>query len=457
MTHFDRTKPGGFNDLDVPDGADWSDLDSKTERAINGDEGGTWAPSSTIYIGGEGMEGRLRPSAVAGLDASHTYYATGANQSIRVTSTVTGNRTYTLGSTGAVAGDRIRIFCDTTFTHKVFIHNAAGSTIYTLAVSDVSADGIWCECEFDGSDWIVSASAPSTKIQKRQFTWFSGGTIVFAEGTTQVEVEGIGGGGGGGGGTHPTIANTHVSAGGGAGGGGAIAGRKSVTINPGDTCTVTIGAGGAGGIAGADGGDGGDTSFVAGIILAARFRGAGGGAAGQVSNDTTPSFRTAIGGFSARQTLPGNQRFHVATSADNAYRLVFPHHGGNSAALGVSGQDGGAPWWGNSTPGAGGSPGSDALGYYGGAGGGGGGASGNLYDGWAAGAGGAGGAALVTNGAPGANGANALAGSGCGGGGGGGSGNANAGVFQAGGTGGNGGSGQLTVYYVGPEATITGA
>lgn len=57
MGHFDYTRPGGiWSGSNVVTTAELEDLDSKTERAINGDEGGTWAPSAVITIGGSGLE-----------------------------------------------------------------------------------------------------------------------------------------------------------------------------------------------------------------------------------------------------------------------------------------------------------------------------------------------------------------------------------------------------------------
>lgn len=57
MAHFNYTRPGGtWATLYVPTGPDYSDLDTKTFKAINGDEGGSWAPSAPIIIGGSGMQ-----------------------------------------------------------------------------------------------------------------------------------------------------------------------------------------------------------------------------------------------------------------------------------------------------------------------------------------------------------------------------------------------------------------
>lgn len=57
MAHFTRTKTdaqwvNGY----VPSGADFDSLDTKTVKAINGDEGGVWAPAAAIAIGGAGVK-----------------------------------------------------------------------------------------------------------------------------------------------------------------------------------------------------------------------------------------------------------------------------------------------------------------------------------------------------------------------------------------------------------------
>lgn len=57
MSHFDYTRPAGVWGGFVPVlASEFADLDRKTFKAINGDEGGTWAPTSPIAIGGAGLE-----------------------------------------------------------------------------------------------------------------------------------------------------------------------------------------------------------------------------------------------------------------------------------------------------------------------------------------------------------------------------------------------------------------
>jgi len=57
MAHFLRTQTDGVWDGPgyITVQPDWIDLDSKVFRAINGDKGGCWTPSSPISIGGSGL------------------------------------------------------------------------------------------------------------------------------------------------------------------------------------------------------------------------------------------------------------------------------------------------------------------------------------------------------------------------------------------------------------------
>jgi hypothetical protein len=56
MAHFTRVRPSGFWTLNsVVDPAEFEQFDAQLYAAINGDAGGTWAPSIPITIGGAGI------------------------------------------------------------------------------------------------------------------------------------------------------------------------------------------------------------------------------------------------------------------------------------------------------------------------------------------------------------------------------------------------------------------
>lgn len=56
MPHFSYTKGNPWPTLYAPTPADLGDLDAKTFKSIDGDEGGTWSPSAPIIIGGSGLQ-----------------------------------------------------------------------------------------------------------------------------------------------------------------------------------------------------------------------------------------------------------------------------------------------------------------------------------------------------------------------------------------------------------------
>src|SRR5207244_7857480 len=57
VTAFVETQADGvWIDGYTPPAADYADLDAKTFAAINGDRGGTWAPTSGLHFTGAGSE-----------------------------------------------------------------------------------------------------------------------------------------------------------------------------------------------------------------------------------------------------------------------------------------------------------------------------------------------------------------------------------------------------------------
>ncbi len=58
MAHHSYTRVGGnwTDGVDTLTAADLEDFEQKIFESINGDEGGTWAPSGTVVIGGSGVD-----------------------------------------------------------------------------------------------------------------------------------------------------------------------------------------------------------------------------------------------------------------------------------------------------------------------------------------------------------------------------------------------------------------
>ena len=116
------------------------------------------------------------------------------------------------------------------------------------------------------------------------------GTFVVPAGVTHLMVELWGAGGGGGGGGASTTVN-EVGYGGSAGAEG-IYTRKIITVTPGATLDVVVGAGGAGGALGLNGSAGGETKIVSsGTVLAF----AGGGGCGFPGSTSQVGFRANPG------------------------------------------------------------------------------------------------------------------------------------------------------------------
>jgi hypothetical protein len=301
----------------------------------------------------------------------------------------------------------------------------------------------WSRVTAEGIAALQAAIAALT-FAPTVVSWTSSTTWVVPAGVTGGWLYGAGGGGQGGGGARGAIANSTITAGGGAGGGGAEEQKRWVTLTPGETCTITIGAGGsaAGGGASSNGSDGTkgsngtDTTFAcaAGTFT---FRGAQGGAGGPWSTVTQ---NMAYGGSTDRGAFGppvdlGNSNFITVWSLAG---VGGP--GGNTGTGGA--QDGFAGFAGRQgyAGGTGGTQGADSTGAGGSGGGGGGGGGGGI--GANGGAGGKGGGTAVAGSA----GSAAAANTGAGGGGGGGGGNSS-GTSANGGKGGAGASGYLKLVY----------
>lgn len=281
-------------------------------------------------------------------------------------------------------------------------------------------------------------------------------------GVKRVEIEGCGGGGGGGGGFYTTnSANLWLA--GGSGGGGAKLGKVWVSVTPGVSYDITIGAGGSGGAGTTTSHqkatDGGDTIFkINGGATLVTFSGGGAGYSGGGTTSAT-IFTYTLGGQS---TKFGSEQdvysilWNLDLGGDEPNYLVRPdnrpHQGGftvgtnDTSYTAASVASYGGPSdvvFGAAASFRGGAPstnGTDAGTYRGGSSGGGGGAGAYGPGGVGANGGNANGSGQGANGgvvqAAGAGGAN----TGAGGGGGGapGCGSSNVGVASAGAAGGSG-------------------
>lgn len=282
----------------------------------------------------------------------------------------------------------------------------------------------------------------------------SDANFVVPSGISEVILFGVGGGGGGGGGGRPPSGAGSYRAAGGGGGGAAVPAWRNLTVTPGATYSIHVGAGGAGGAGGTGvgaaygdmGSAGGDTHFGTLAYFFGAHYGYGGignpGATGtfyteggrnnrrmRSANVRDPNFPVVIVGDVMNPMTPGDAGcgHNNSDRGNSAYCYGIPVTGGPDSDY-IQAGDGAA----------------DDSGHPGGGGGGGGG--GGIF-----GLGGEGGAGGVPNpvgptGGVGGQGGDCSANSGAGGGGGG-AGGAVAGGAGDGGRGGNGGSGKLIIYW----------
>ena len=291
----------------------------------------------------------------------------------------------------------------------------------------------------------------------RSIVFTSSGSWTAPSNVSKVIVEGFGGGGGGGGGSSPSVAFGNTIGMGGGGGGGSLYHSKTITVVPGTTYTITVGAGGTGGAGGASpttpgavGSNGDDSSFGSLFIMP----GASGGGKGILLGEGSLAANTSYHSLGGPSVKLGNMLPDLLSAtyvSPNLYQLLPGiGYGGNGSLYNVtsttySNAMSGMPNIYTTSFSSPGLPGS-VDGSYDPGGGGGGGGNGPEGVGGNGGSGGNGinGAAIsATNGG---NGVSAAANTGAGGGGGGGAGQSNGGG-QTGGNGGTGGSGLVIITF----------
>jgi len=244
-----------------------------------------------------------------------------------------------------------------------------------------------------------------------QVSYTSPGSYTFTvpEGIYEIFAQVWGAGGGGGGGGAGGIYGSDAGGGGGGGGGGGAGGYIEgwIPVSPGQTLSITVGAGGSGGSGGSTSGAGGSPGGVGGVSSVGPLTAGGGDEGGGGNGGSTTSYAGGSGGSGGAGA--GNTGNAPALSAN---------WGGAAGSTGTAGET--PPVVGDSvTGGSGGNAGGATVGGGGGSGG-------------------SGGDSTPTAGSAGANGA--APGGGGGGGGGGGASNS---AFGAGGSGGSGGNGQV--------------
>lgn len=387
--------------------------------------------------------GRIVETYAAGANANTTYTA-GTARNVVIGSGITANRVYTLSTAGAVTGDRIFFQRTGGGTFTITIQDAGSNVLATLYPR--AGINIWglptcAEFLFDGTNWALLRT--DGMYAGTAVTYLTSSSWDCPANVKEILVIGWGGGGGGAGGGYGSNTANATSSGGG-GGGGAMKVVQRVSVVPGRSYNVNIGAGGPGFGVNTMGGNGGDTTIVDTTTSLAVFSalGAQGGSPG-FSPAPTPNLSINGGGAPSRLvTDPLN-----GSAPD---QFVFPlfirpqtQCGGPGGGFGTYSGKLAGPSPEGIAGGSGGSMGAIAGSYPGGGYGGGGGAG----PAGTAGLGGSGGAGNNVGGGSGSvgnNGTNASANSGAGGGGGGGGGQGIVGNAACG-NGGSGGSGFLCI------------
>jgi len=221
---------------------------------------------------------------------------------------------------------------------KIFASSNAGSAVnFSAGTKDVFV--------------TFPASAGYSGASGQVFT--ASGTFTIPTGITRVKVTIIGGGGGGGGGNAGGECNPSYSGGGGGGAGAAVKWLTSLT--PGNTLTVTRGAGGGGGAGGdpAFSGTSGGTSSVASgtetITTVSATGGAGGGhdtgnSGGAGGTGSSGDLNVAGGGGNANGGVGGSSMMGGAGIALGGAGGVYGGGGGggnsNGSSVGGAGANG---------------------------------------------------------------------------------------------------------------------
>lgn len=151
-------------------GASWGIGDELTSAQMNGVDlnttycldkrsGQTDTLESIVSAAGAG---RIVDLLAAGANAATSYTIATARQ-IRVgDGAVTANRTYTLSATGALAGDRLTIFCLEDFNYTITVLDQASAQLLTLGNGD-AVDAVWATFVYD-SGWKVESSGANPYV-----------------------------------------------------------------------------------------------------------------------------------------------------------------------------------------------------------------------------------------------------------------------------------------------------
>lgn len=149
-----RVKPMDWGTLEKLTSAQINGIDTNATYALDKRAGETDDLESVITLVGAG---RLLPTRAVGTNSNATVLAGGENLITQITTVVTVNRTYTLGTTGAQTNDVLTFFCDPGFTGRKITFVDEGTPLTTLFVlgNDGVVDGTWVQFIFISGSWRV--------------------------------------------------------------------------------------------------------------------------------------------------------------------------------------------------------------------------------------------------------------------------------------------------------------
>jgi len=259
----------------------------------------------------------LASTNIVNLTTFNSPYTVGANDLLINCDTSAGPITINLPNPNTYRILDIKDAKGTFGTNNVTLVSFGGEKIEGLTANLILRANWGCyQFTSNGTDWLKTSTAANKVVMT--YTTPGTATLVCPAGVTNMDLEGCGGGGGGAGSGGGGGGSTAAAARGGGGGGpgcSTILRRKNITVVPGTSYTITVGAGGAAGTAGTaavanaagatggnggNGGAGGDTTFGS----LATFKGGNGGTAGTAGGLSTTG-QGGAGGTSRENNTNG--------------------------------------------------------------------------------------------------------------------------------------------------------
>lgn len=169
MAHFDYIKPGGvWGMFSLFTSAIAANIDARIYKTINGDEGGTWAPSAQIIIGGAGLK-VVGPFQATDADITIT---TGKYLRLNAGSHVLG----VSGSDAFIAG---------TWTYVGTVNVQGGGTVRVSSISGIhmlnGGTAVWdsgSTAQFESGSYAWFKSGAWLTINPGASLYLSGGMLV---------------------------------------------------------------------------------------------------------------------------------------------------------------------------------------------------------------------------------------------------------------------------------------